>query len=121
MPLIVVAHLSTPFLMSSIDKVDGVVPYFVIKSIFYIIKDHPCSLCLSALNVQRGELSKEKCIRDVYSPSSRFVFIWSINDSPKKKKSYPRKSYFLDVFTKFTYSTHIYGQRNILNWFGIEL
>ena len=39
----------------------------------------------------------------------------------KKKKSYPRKSYFLDVFTKFTYSTHIYGQRNILNWFGIEL
>ena len=86
MPLIVVAHLSTPFLMSSIDKVDGVVPYFVIKSIFYIIKDHPCSLSLSALNVQRGELSKEKCIRDVYSPSSRFVFIWSINDSPKKKK-----------------------------------
>ena len=78
MPLIVVAHLSTPFLMSSIDKVDGVVPYFVIKSIFYIIKDHPCSLSLSALNVQRGELSKEKCIRDVYSPSSHVLFLYGV-------------------------------------------
>ena len=78
MPLIAVLHLSAPFLMSSIYKVDGVVSYFAIKINFYIIKDHSCSLSLSALNDQRGELSEEKCIRDVYTPSSYVLFLYGV-------------------------------------------
>lgn len=60
MPLIAVAQSSTPFLMSSIDGVDGTASYVTIQINFLHNQGpslFPVNLYQSALNVQRSELS----------------------------------------------------------------